>query len=397
MAKKSMKRTYATSALIALASGGIVVSGFSSMIGEFSEEGNTNTSVRSHVMSVAEQVDSRIAGSNETVRETPISELVPDIKTSLPDTSIYVSGNYNEGYCIVGFNEKGSASDDGIIYAEKGGTFSSDNFSCSGEPAQMILLSGPGDNKVAGGAEYEEPKFDGMAKFLFGSFIGIGGLIFAGGRIPYTGEGKNDLVLSELSSSNFPQKRTLAAKLSTLTNNEETEASTPNNSAERLVNRYHSVKTEWSTYELDLLKVLEYPAVTDMSIPATGEFHKALHLAEFLVPDSPTSALSQENLERLEKSVLDLEHKFKAMLYEAKRLKWSSYSPKEQSSLRTAQNLLSIATNSASSTNERQVAYKRLIKELEGIIVVPEKAMEEIEAKVLPELSASNNQKEFTA
>jgi hypothetical protein len=148
--------------------------------------------------------------------------------------------------------------------------------------------------------------------------------------------------------------------------------------------RFETIKTEWASYELDLVKVLEYPAVTNMSIPATAEFHKALRVAQGLAPEG--SELSTDELSEFNRAVTDLEHRYDVMISEAQRMKWNDYSSKERVSLTMAQNLLSIAMNSASSANERQIAYKRLIKEVEGIVVLPKKAMLALENKMPAEL-----------
>lgn len=157
-----------------------------------------------------------------------------------------------------------------------------------------------------------------------------------------------------------------------------------------LLAKYSSIREEWASYELDLIKVLDYPSITNLSIPSTGNFHKALSFTGYLA-ESINKDSSMHEAERFEEAVLDLNHKFNVMINEAKRLRWNSYTPQEQTSLRTAQKLLAMATNVSSTVHERQIAYKRLIKEIEGIIALPEKAMLELEARISLALNPASN------
>lgn len=396
--KKTDTRRYAGAGFLFLASACAFLGSFGNMVITGAEENKVDESVNTQVLDIAEHVQKSIIDASDEDRKKPISELVPAVKTGLPDTSVYFYGDYNNGFCITGYNEKGIRSDDGMKLV--GGSSLAENFSCPTDASQMTLMTGPGDNKVAGGADYEEPKLGGGDIFLIssiGAFIGIMG---AAASLPYRPLKGDEYVLDyNVPAGSPPKHKPLAQALSATGNTTPVVAkkpavhtvSAPASRIKTLVSRYEAIKSEWASYELDLLKILEFPALTDMSIPATGKFHKALYLAGILAPEDVVKPLSSDEAKRFEDSVLDLEYCFRAMLNEAKRLRWNSYSEKERSSLRTAKNLLSIALNSASSENERQVAYKRLIKEVEGIIVLPEQAMLELESKISPAITAGED------
>lgn len=394
MAKKTDTRRYAGAGLLFLASAGAFLGSFGNMVITGAEENKVDASVNTQVSDIAEHVQKAIIDASEEDRKKPISKLVPDVKTGLPDTSVYFHGDYDNGFCITGYNEKGIRSDDGMKFI--GGSSLAENFSCPTDASQMTLMNGPGDNKVAGGADYEAPKLGTGDIFLISSIGAILGIFGAAASIPYRPLEGDEYVLDyNVPAGSPPKHKPLAQALSTadsvaaVTTTKPTiqSASAPSSRIKTLVSRYEAIKSEWASYELDLLKILEFPAVTDMSVPATGKFHKALYLSGILAPEDVAKPLSSDEAKRFEDSVLDLEYCFRAMLNESKRLRWNSYSEKERSSLRTAKSLLSIALNSASSENERQVAYKRLIKEVEGILVLPEQAILELEAKISPAIT----------
>ena len=67
----------------------------------------------------------------------------------------------------------------------------------------------------------------------------------------------------------------------------------------------------------------------------------------------------------------------------------SQFSETERKRLATAQQLLSVAVDSAATPAERQVAYKRVREELDGLIVVSDEAIVVLEKKVALPLDAA--------
>lgn len=156
-----------------------------------------------------------------------------------------------------------------------------------------------------------------------------------------------------------------------------------------LIAKHREIRAEWASYELDAVKILDFPLMTDMREPATLTLHKTLKHALSLEPkdiqsvkfiDAATSPFSV--------AVNDLDVAFHAAEAEARRVVWSRFSSDERKRLATAKNLLSIAMDSAASDSERQMAYKRVFKELEGLIRIPEQAVLALEKTHMLSLAA---------
>ncbi|MDN5669398.1 MAG: hypothetical protein L0G87_13490, partial [Renibacterium salmoninarum] len=67
---------------------------------------------------------------------------------------------------------------------------------------------------------------------------------------------------------------------------------------------------------------------------------------------------------------------------EAKRIKDAHYSEPERQRLGTAKKLLSMAVDEASTQAERQLAYNRARKELDGLLLLPDEAVAALERRV---------------
>ena len=156
-----------------------------------------------------------------------------------------------------------------------------------------------------------------------------------------------------------------------------------------LISKHREIRANWASYELDAAKLLDFPLMTDMREPATVALHKALKHALSLEPkdiksvkfvDAATSPFST--------AVNDLDVAFHTAESEARRVVWSRFSSDERKRLATAKNLLHIAMDSAASESERQMAYKRVFKELEGLIHIPEQAILALETTHMLSLAA---------
>jgi hypothetical protein len=71
---------------------------------------------------------------------------------------------------------------------------------------------------------------------------------------------------------------------------------------------------------------------------------------------------------------------------EARRIRDSKFTGPERERLATARQLLRIAEDHAATPAERQAAYKRARRELDGLIVLPDAAMAALEEKIAPML-----------
>jgi hypothetical protein len=166
--------------------------------------------------------------------------------------------------------------------------------------------------------------------------------------------------------------------------NKTTVAVSKNNIAgwEKLITRHRELRMQWASYELDMAKLIDFPMMTDMREPVTAALHKALKKASALEPSSAKS-MSTHPVTNSEfwDAVNDLDAAFHTAEQTAKKVAWSKFTLSERKSLSTAKNLLALALDSGASPSERQAAYKRVFKELQGLIEFPEKARLEIESR----------------
>src|SRR5690606_15230160 len=75
---------------------------------------------------------------------------------------------------------------------------------------------------------------------------------------------------------------------------------------------------------------------------------------------------------------------------DARRLRDSSFNPDERKRLDRAQHMLKVALDESATQAERQVAYKRVRDELDGLIVLSDDAVQVLEKQVAGELSSGH-------
>ena len=138
-----------------------------------------------------------------------------------------------------------------------------------------------------------------------------------------------------------------------------------------LMERHDNVRRSWADYELDPIKMLDYPLLSDMKEKSTSDLWLALRQANSL-RDSRSNMSTHAFASAYEKAVLSLEHAFEVAEREAKRVRWSNFSVEERKRLTTAKSLLNFVMDTAASEHERHIAYKRLHKELEGLLQLPD-------------------------
>lgn len=155
---------------------------------------------------------------------------------------------------------------------------------------------------------------------------------------------------------------------------------------DQVINRYKRVVDSWIEYEVDILKVLEYPLMSDITCVHTANFHRAMNNAQMYKPSDTPSMPVEES--RFFKAVQELEIAFATAEQNAKKSRWSSLDSKQKQSLKTGKSLVSIALDEGASLAERQSAYKQARVKLEGVVFLPERAIEQIEHTVRLEIEA---------
>lgn len=155
-----------------------------------------------------------------------------------------------------------------------------------------------------------------------------------------------------------------------------------------LMSAHDAVNRRWLDYELDVGKLIDFPMMTDVREPLTVAFLRAKREADGLRPAAPADITTAARLGEFRASVRSFELAFDVAEREARRVKDSNFSGPERERLATARKLLRIASDAAATPAERQTAYKRARRELDGLIVLPDATLAALEEKIAGMLDA---------
>jgi hypothetical protein len=156
---------------------------------------------------------------------------------------------------------------------------------------------------------------------------------------------------------------------------------------QRLFDTEDAVTKRWLEYELDVSKVISYPAMSDGRQPLTAAFLRAKRVADGLRPASSKSKLTKEQFDEYRNAVTDYEVAFDVAERDARRIQDSGFTDSERKRLDTAKQLLTVAIDQAATPAERQLAYKRVREELDGLISLSDGAIDRLEKQVSLELT----------
>ncbi len=162
----------------------------------------------------------------------------------------------------------------------------------------------------------------------------------------------------------------------------------PRDLLERLMNEHDEITARWLEYELDVAKLIAFPAMSDGRQPLTAAFLRAKKTADALRPASADAKLSEKQISEYFDAVGDYAVAFEVAERDARRLRDSTFTEDERKRLDRAQQLLKLAIDESATQAERHVAYKRVREELDGLIVLSDEAVEVLEKKVARELDA---------
>ncbi|WKG02555.1 hypothetical protein [Mycolicibacterium sp. HK-90] len=157
----------------------------------------------------------------------------------------------------------------------------------------------------------------------------------------------------------------------------------------KTLDTHDRTNARWLDYEIDIAKLLDFPLMTDMRDPLTMAFHKARGRADLLRPESVADLLPDRAAQlEYRDAVHDYVSAFDIAEAEAVRRRRSDFSAEAQERLARAQQLLRLASDDGATPQERQNAYTRAKKELDGLIVLPTATRASIERGILGELEA---------
>lgn len=157
----------------------------------------------------------------------------------------------------------------------------------------------------------------------------------------------------------------------------------------RALEEHDRTDTRWLEYELDVAKLLDYPVMTDMRDPLTERFHRAKLRADFLRPAGGADLVDDRDATReYLDAVQEYVTAFEVAEAEAIRRRRTGFSDEEQQRLTRAQRLLRVSADSGATAQERERAYRLASRELEGLVVLPERARVALERGISGELGS---------
>ena len=157
----------------------------------------------------------------------------------------------------------------------------------------------------------------------------------------------------------------------------------------KLIAAHDGADARWLDYEVDIAKLLDFPMMTDMRAPLTITFHTAKRRADLLRPERPEDLVGDRDAQlEYRNAVHEYIGAFEIAEAEAIRRRRSDFSADEQQRLARAQNLLLLAQDEAATREERQNAFARAGRELEGLIVLPAPARASIARRVAGQIEA---------
>ncbi|MCH9701620.1 MAG: hypothetical protein K0U76_09540 [Actinomycetia bacterium] len=155
----------------------------------------------------------------------------------------------------------------------------------------------------------------------------------------------------------------------------------------RTIEEHDRTDTRWLEYEIDVAKLLDYPLMTDMREPLTERFHRAKLRSDLLRPADVADLVDDREATRAYlDAVQEYVTAFDVAEAEAIRRRRTGFSEEEQERLDRAQRLLRVSTDVAATPQERERAYRLARRDLEGLIVLPERTRAELERRIFGEL-----------
>jgi hypothetical protein len=157
----------------------------------------------------------------------------------------------------------------------------------------------------------------------------------------------------------------------------------------KVVEEHNRTDARWLDYEMDIAKLLDFPMMTDLRDPLTVAFHKAKHRADLLRPDKIDDIVGDRDAQvEYRDAVHEYVSAFEVAEAEAIRKRRSDFSAEAQERLQRAQHLLRLATDSGATPQERENAYAKARRELDGLIALPARTRASIERRIAGEIEA---------
>ncbi|WP_372968873.1 hypothetical protein [Microbacterium sp.] len=170
----------------------------------------------------------------------------------------------------------------------------------------------------------------------------------------------------------------------------------PNHLLERLFSEHDEITARWLDYELDVAKLIAFPAMSDGRQPLVAAFLRAKKTADALRPDAADASVTEQQVSEYLDAVGAYAVAFEIAERDARRLRDSTFTEPERKRLDRAQQLLKVAVDESATQAERNVAYRRVRDELEGLILLSDEAVQVLEKQVARELPSSASRTDAT-
>lgn len=154
----------------------------------------------------------------------------------------------------------------------------------------------------------------------------------------------------------------------------------------RLFTEHDEITARWLDYELDVAKMIAFPAMSDGRQPLTAAFLRAKKTADALRPSSADARVTEQQVSEYLDAVGNYAVAFEIAEKDARRLRDSTFTETERKRLERAQHMLKVAVDQSATAAERQTAYRRVREELDGLIDLSDAAVENLEKKVALQL-----------
>lgn len=167
------------------------------------------------------------------------------------------------------------------------------------------------------------------------------------------------------------------------------DATTERRTITKVLAQHDDTDARWLSYEVDVAKLLDFPAMTNLRDPLTVAFHKAKSRADLLRPAAADDLVGDRDAQlEYRDAVHEYASAFDVAEAEAVRRRRSDFSAADQDRLTRAQHLLRVAADPGATAGERQNAYQRARTELDGLIALPAATRAAIEQRIAGEIEA---------
>lgn len=138
--------------------------------------------------------------------------------------------------------------------------------------------------------------------------------------------------------------------------------------------RLDDIEQKYAEYEKDIVKIIKYPIMTDLTNTYTASFSSALRKTQRLYDEGEMTAYKD--------SLDTLDDAFHIAESNARKISLSQLLPDERNKVTDARQMLALAMDEASSETEKKNAFKAAMRNLEGIVAVPDAAVTSLRQQI---------------